>query len=179
MRWDQRLGDLFDDLEQQAEGLAFAERDTEVAEQRRAEYAQVDLAARLHASVGARLLVTVTGVGPLDGVLRRVGEGWFLLEAGAQDWVVRLSSVASVRGLSERGLPASARPLTARLGWASAVRGVAETGTEAVVHRGDGSMSHGVLGRVGADFVEVRTGDGEFGYLETVPFGALTAVRST
>ena len=36
MRWEERLLDLFDDLEQQADGLALAERDALVAEQSRA-----------------------------------------------------------------------------------------------------------------------------------------------
>ena len=65
MRWEYQLGDLFDDLEQQAEGLALTERDALVAEQSRAEYAQVDLTARLHASRGTRLVLQVSGVGRL------------------------------------------------------------------------------------------------------------------
>ena len=59
MRWEERLLDLFDDLEQQADGIALAERDALVAEQSRAEYAAVTLADRLHASVGTRLLLDV------------------------------------------------------------------------------------------------------------------------
>ena len=53
--------ELFDDLEQQAEGLALAERDARVAERCRAEYAEVDLVARLHASVGTPVQVEVRG----------------------------------------------------------------------------------------------------------------------
>ena len=71
MRWEERLLDLFDDLEQQAEGLALAERDALVAEQSRSEYAAVALADRLHASVGTRLLLDVGGFGALDGRLVR------------------------------------------------------------------------------------------------------------
>ena len=69
--------------------------------------------------------------------------------------------------------------MTARLGLASALRRVADSRTEAAVHRVDGSLSRGFLGRVGADFVEVRAGEGQSGSLETVPFGALAAVRTT
>src|SRR4051794_10210086 len=61
MRWEERLLDLFDDLEQQAEGLALIGRDAEVAELSRAEYAQVDLADRLHASEGRSVRFGVNG----------------------------------------------------------------------------------------------------------------------
>jgi hypothetical protein len=176
MRFDDRLDDLFDDLEQQAEGLALGERDAEVAEQRRWEYAQVDLASRLFGSVGGRLLVTVAGVGAVDGRLRRVGDGWCLLDAGAREWIVRLAAVGSLRGLGDRAVAPPGRSVTARLGVGSALRGVAETRADTVVHRTDGSLLRGVLGRVGADFVELRVGEG--GQVEVVPFGALAAVRT-
>ena len=178
MRWDDRLADLFDDLEQQADGLALAHRDAEVAELARAEYAQVELVARLHGSLGRRLRVRVSGVGSLDGVLSRVGSGWCLLDSGAQEWLVRLAAAGSVRGLTERGAAAPTRPATARLGLASALRTVAEARLEAVLHRLDGSESRGLLGRVGADFVDVRTAEEPRGEVETVPFEAIAAVRT-
>ena len=178
MRWEERLGDLFDDLEQQAEGLALADRDAEVAEQSRAEYAQVDLASRLHASVGRRLLVALTGVGPVEARLARVGRGWCLLEVGPQEWIVPQPAIGSVRGLADRAAPAEVRPVTSRLGLSSALRGVSEARVEAVLHGRDGSVTRGVLDRVGADFVEVRVGDVRAGYLQTMPFDGLAAVRS-
>ena len=52
MTWERELLDLFEDLEHQAEGLALTDRDAEVAELARSEYAEIDLAARVHASVG-------------------------------------------------------------------------------------------------------------------------------
>lgn len=181
MRWDERLAGLFDDLEQQAEGLALADRDAEVAEALRAEYSQVDLASRLFASLGAQLRLTVTGVGAVDGTLRRAGEGWCLLDTGAQEWVVRLAAVTAVRGLVDRGVVPTARPLTARLGLGSVLRGLGEARGETMTHRTDGSLLRGLLGRVGADFVEVVVSDGE-GYVtqvpDVVPFAALAAVRS-
>jgi hypothetical protein len=179
MRWDERLGDLFDDLEQQAEGLALADRDAEVAEQSRAEYARVELAGRLHASVGRRLRATVTGVGPVEAGLARAGTGWCLLEVGRQEWIVPLAAIGSVRGLADRVTPAEARPFTSRLGLSSALRSVSAARVEAVVHSRDGSVTRGVLDRVGADFVEVRVDDGRSGYVETMPFHGLAAVRSS
>ena len=175
MRWDEGL---FDDLEQQAEGLALAARDAEVAEQTRAEYARVDLDSRLHGSRGARLLLEVAGVGRVDGVLARAGAGWCLLDDGRHDWLVVVSAIGSLRGLAERGIPAAVRPVTARLGLASALRGVAEARGEVLVHRADGSTVRGGVGRVGADFLEVLVGEPRAGYAETVPLAAVTAVRS-
>lgn len=178
MRWDDRIAGLFDDLEQQADGLALAERDAEVAELSRAEYASVDLAGRLHGSVGARLRLAVAGVGQLDGVLSRVGEGWCLLDTGSDEWIVRCQGIGSVHGLSDRAVPAASRSAAARLGLASALRRVVDARGTAVLHRLDGSLSRGRLGRVGADFVEVAGETGRPDAVETVPFAALAAVRS-
>jgi hypothetical protein len=177
VRWEDRIDGLFDDLEQQAEGLALVERDTEVAELSRAEYASVDLAARLHGSVGARVRLAVTGVGTLEGELSRVGEGWCLLDAGRDEWIVRGPAIGSMRGLRDRAVAAASRPATARLGLASALRGIVDGRGTAVLHRIDGSLLRGRLGRVGADFVEVADGEARHG-VETVPFVSLAAVRS-
>lgn len=177
MRWEERLLAVLDDLEQQAEGLALVARDSEVAELSRAEYAQVDLAGRLHASVGRGLSFSMLGAGTLTGALVRVGRDWCLVRAVAQEWVVALAAVTQVRGLSPRALAEPVRPLGARLGIGSALRGVAEQGTAVVVRTVDGATLGGRLGRVGADFVEVRLHAGEDGPL-VVPFSALAAVGS-
>ncbi len=182
MRWDDRLGDLFDDLEQQADGLALSQRDAEVAELARAEYAQVDLASRLHGSVGRRLLLDVEGFGILEGDVSRVGDGWLLLHSGAQESVVRLAAAGSLRGLAERGVPEQARPVTARLGLASALRRVAEAQVETVLHRVDATTTRGRLLRVGVDFLDLRTetdGAGTAGSTQTVPFAALAVLRTS
>jgi hypothetical protein len=179
MRWDDRLGDLIDDLEQQADGLALAQRDAEVAELARAEFAQVELCTRLHGSLGRRLLLDVGGLGVVEGVLRRVGSGWCLIDGGAQEWLVRTGGVRSLRGLADRGLPAPALPVTARLGMGSALRGLADAHVEAVLHRVDGAVRRGRLERVGADFLDLRTGEAGAGYLEAVPFQAVAAVRTS
>jgi hypothetical protein len=173
MRWRDRLGDVLDDLEQQAEGLALAARDAEVAEQSRAEYARVDLAARLHGSLGRQLRLGVVGVAALEGILSGVGAGWLLVDVGPAEWLVPASAVLWLRGLADRGVPAEARPLTTRLGLASALRRLAEAQGEVLLHRADGTLARGTLARVGADFVELRVRD-----TEVVPFAALAAVRS-
>ena len=178
MRWEDRLDGLFEDLEQQAEGLALVERDVEVAELSRAEYAALDLTARLHGSVGCRVQVAVSGVGRLEGVLRRVGDGWCLLDADGDEWIVRGCALGSLRGLTDRAVAAGARSAAARLGLASALRLLVDGRGAAVLHRLDGTLSRGRLARVGADFVEVADEDARTGVVETVPFAALAAVRS-
>jgi hypothetical protein len=176
MRWEDRLVDLFDDLEQQAEGLALAERDTEVAELSRAEYARVDLDSRLHASAGHRVALEVVGLGRLGGVVRRLGADWLLVEDGQAEWLVRAAAVAQATGLSPRAVHPSQRPVTARLGLGSALRGVAEERAAVRLHRLDGGTVTGVVRRVGADFVELAGEDGR-GEVVVVALGALAAVR--
>jgi hypothetical protein len=180
MPLDPSLAALFDDLEQQAAGLELVERDRELTEQRRAEYATVDLISRLHASVGSHVLLAAPVVGALDGRLSRVGVGWLLLETGSPgtgtEWLVRTAALASVRGLSDRAVPAEVRSVTARLGLGSALRQVVASGRGVVLHLSDGRVVRGVPGRVGADFLEVRVVDGP-AYTEVVPFSALVALQ--
>lgn len=184
MRWDQRLAALFEDLEQQAEGLHLLERDAEVAERTRAEYARVDFLARLHASLDLTLVLDVEGVGPVEGRLTRAGTDWCLLETDAgQGWVIRTAAVVRARGLSPRAVAEQARGAAARLGLRSVLRGLAEGRDPVLVRLCDGSQLRAVLGRVGADFAEVTpayadpTAPRRQQGAEVVPFHRLAAVR--
>jgi len=185
MRWEDRLVDLFEDLEQQAEGLHLAARDAELPDRRRAEYAGVTFAARLHASVGSAVVLTVSGVGPLRGTLARVGVDWCLLEAtsSAREWVVALPAVSQAGGLSDRALNEMARPVIARLPMRSALRGISQSRSEVVLHHIDGTHVRGRLARAGADFVEVVCEQADAGRgpqaprVEVLPLARLAAVR--
>jgi len=174
--WEQRLLTVFDDLEQQAAAAFGAEREAEVAERARSEYAGVTLATRLMAARDTRVTLAVEGVGAVSGVLQRVAADWCLLGAGGQDWIVRLPAVGSVRGLPSHAVAEAAWPVTARLGLGSALRRVADGGEECRVRLRDGTAYDARLGRVGADFVEVISGD----HAETwvLAFAALAAVHS-
>src|SRR4051812_50200772 len=110
MRWRDRLGDVLDDLEQQAEGLALAARDAEVAEQSRAEYARVDLAARLHGSLGRQLRLGVAGVAALEGILSGVGAGWLLVDVGPAEWLRPRGAAPLPRGRAGPGGPPAGPP---------------------------------------------------------------------
>jgi hypothetical protein len=154
--WEDEIFTLFDDLEQQAQAAYDAEREVDLVDRSRTEYAAVTLAARLMASVDQEITLDVAGVGPLAGALARVADGWCLVESHGRDWVVRLAAVSSVTGASERAVPDAAWSPVARLGLGSALRRVADAGERCVVHRTDGERYDGVLLRVGQDFAELQ-----------------------
>ncbi len=178
MSWEERLLALFDDLDQQAEGLALAERDVEVAELGRAEYAGVDLASRVHASVGRPVRLTVAGLGRVEARLCAAGTDWCLLSTAvpgpSREWLVRLAAVATAEGLSDRAVPEAARPIAGRLGLGSALRRLAESREPVQLTRLDGAATRGRLRRVGADFVEV-VGEEHRAALSVLPFAHLAA----
>ena len=176
MTWEERLFEVFDDLEQQAEGLALLARDAEAGDRARDLYSEVDLASRLHASVGSAVDLVLPGAA-VRGKVLRVGRGWCLLgltSGPGQEVLVNLAGLVSVRGLAARAVPEAARPVTARLGIASALRHLAEEQEPVVITRVDGEVRRGRLERVGADFVELV---GESGATEVVPTAALSLVR--
>lgn len=185
MRWEERLLDLFEDLEQQAAGLHLAERDAEIADRSRSEYAGVTLASRLHGSVGAVVTLDVVGVGIVEGTLLRVGVDWCLVQSSpsGHEWIVASAAVKRAGGLTDRAVNELARSATARLGLGSALRGVADAQAVVLAHHLDGSQSRGHLARVGADFVElVRPDDhrpNSHGRTDLLSFDTLAAVRRT
>jgi hypothetical protein len=158
--WDERLFAFLDDLEQQAQALYDADRQSELADRARSEYAAVTLVSRLMASVGREVVLDLRGVGPVAGELQRVGPDWCLLHGAAQDWVVRLAAVKGVEGASDRSVPEIAWSPVSRLGLGSALRRLADTRSECRVHSVEGEVWDACLTRVGADFVEARMGEG-------------------
>ena len=175
--WEERLLAVFDDLEQQAEGLALAARDTDVAELGRAEYAEVDLAGRLHASVGRVVQLELAGWGRRDVLLERVGRACALVREpwGGTVTVLNLDQLRGASGLDPGARPEELRRVTARLGLASALRHLADEVDRVAVVRVDGERRTGTLGRLGADFVELV---GETGQVEVVPLDAVAAVTA-
>ena len=175
MTWEERLFSMLDDLEQQAEAMYDAERDVELADRRRAEYAQISLTSRLMASVGCEVGLEVEGVGLVQGRLQRAADDWCLVAATGQDWVVRVAAVTLVRGASDRSVPEVAWSPVARLGLGSALRRIADTREPCVLHRVDGRRHEAVLTRVGQDFVEACGPDDT---LLLFPYASLAAVQS-
>jgi hypothetical protein len=158
MSWERHFFELFDDLEQQAEGMFQVEREIEVADRARAEYAGVTLASRLMASVGSEVVLRVQGIGVLQGTLQRVASDWCLVITGLQEWIVRLAAIDQVRGASERSTPEAAWSPVAKLGFGSVLRHLAERHSSCLMVLVDGTRHEAHVTRVGQDFVEATIG---------------------
>lgn len=169
-----RLGEIFEDLEQQAQGLELTERDTEVAELGSAEYSSVDLLSRLHGSVGRPLVVRLPHGVRVCGLLTRVGQDFCILEDDHAIWLVQPCSCLALDGLSRRAVIEAARTAVSRLTLRSVLRRLAAEATGCTVHLVDGGRLEGSAGRVGADFFELN-GPSAGGV--AVPFSAMVAVR--
>lgn len=181
VRWE----DLFADLEREWEGLAEADRQVEIAERTRAEFARVTFADRLRGSEG-RDVRLVTRLGdPVDGELTGVGADFVLLNSARHEYVLPLAAVGSATGLGAASLSEQAAgPVRARLTLASVLRRIAADRSVVTVVATDGRAVSGTLARVGADFVELA----EQSYDETaraqqsprvvlVPFPAIALLR--
>lgn len=168
---DDELFRMLDDLESQAQAAYAAEREAELRDRSASEYQHVSLAGRLMASVGEDVSLEVLGVGRIAGELARVAAEWVLVRAGRQDWIVGIAAIASVTGASSRAVPEVAWSPVARLGLGSPLRRLGDTGADCVLHLVDGRRHEGALRRVGADFVELRSG-------LLVAFAALAAVQA-
>jgi hypothetical protein len=175
VNWEEQLFSVLDDLEQQAEALYDAERDLDLADRSRSEYAQVTLASRLMASLDAELTLELRGVGRVPGTLQRLGTGWCLLHGGGHDWIVRTGAITVVHDASPRSVPEVAWSPVTRLGLGSALRRLADAGERCLLHLVDGGRYDVVLTRVGQDFVEAS---GASGRPVLVAFSGLAAVQS-
>lgn len=158
---DADLFEFLEDLEAEAEALAHRERVGDLSDRRHSEYHEVELAARLMASMGREIAIEVVGTGPLNGALTRVGPDWCALERGPVRWIVALGAVVVVRGPSPRAVPQVAWAAADRVGLRSALRRLADSGQPCTVHLRDQARIEARVRRVGADFIEVATPSGE------------------
>lgn len=180
MGWD----DLFADLEREWEGLAESERQAEIAERTRAEFARVTFLDRLRGSEGRHVhLVTRLGEA-IEGELTGVGADFALLTSARREYVLPLAAVASSGGLTSASLSEQAAGrVRARLGMGSVLRRIAADRSAVTLVRVDGRALSGTLQRVGADFVELaehhdgepRRAQGRPAVL--VPFTAIVLLR--
>ncbi len=173
------LGGLFEDLEQQAAGIHYAERDAELLDRARGEYATVTFASRVHASLGRSVTLGLVDGTAVEGVVTQAGVDWCSLRRGegSGDWLVRLAAVATARGLSPRAVPEAARPALARLGFGSALHGMASEAPEVLLHLVTTGSERVRVVRIGADFVEADSAT-QSGAGLVVPFAAVLAARS-
>jgi hypothetical protein len=177
MGWEESMFAVFEDLEQQAEGLQLAERDAEVADLTVAEYTRVGLASRLHASLGLDLRVRLLGGQVVAGRLSRMGDGWLLLVTGSAEWIVRCDGVLSVTGLSPRADNEDTWPVVDRLTLRAVLRQIASTGDACRVHFVDDQQVEGRVRRVGRDFFELVVGEGADRVDQVVPLTSVAALQ--
>ncbi len=177
MGWEESMFAVFDDLEQQAEGLQLAERDAEVADLTVAEYSRVSLAARVHASLGRDLRVRLVGGHVVAGRLSRVGDGWLLLVDAATEWIVRSEGILSMAGLSARADNEDTWSVIDRLTLRAVLRQIASAGDACLVHFVDDQQVEGRVGRVGRDFFELVVGEGADRVGQVVPFTSVAALQ--
>jgi hypothetical protein len=177
MSWEESMFAVFDDLEQQAEGLHLVERDAEVADLTAAEYSRVSLGARLHASLGHDLRIRLLGGRVVAGRLARLGDDWLLLADGASEWVVRHQGVVNVSGLSAKAHSEDTWPVVDRLTLRAVLRRLAMDNEPCVVHFCDDQQVEGRIGRVGQDFFELSVGEGADRLVQAVPNGAVAALQ--
>ena len=177
MGWEASMFALFDDLEQQAEGMHLADRDADVADLSLAEYARVNLAARLHASLGLDLQVRLVGGHVVGGRLARLGEDWLLLVDRTAEWVVRHAGIAGVSGLANRADHEETWSVMDRLTLRTVLRGLSGGQEHCLVRFVDGSQVEGRVGRVGGDFFELHVGEGREASVQVVPVAPVTAFQ--
>jgi hypothetical protein len=178
---DAGLGGLFEDLEQQAAGMQLAERDAELVDRARDEYAAVSFSSRVHASLGRQIALTLVDGMVVEGTLAEAGVDWCRVSVPTpqRSCLVRVAAVASASGMSARAVPEAARPALARLTFGSALHRMAVESQELLLHHlPTGRMRVRVI-RIGADFVEAEpSGSGVGSSTATlVPFSAILAVR--
>lgn len=161
MSWEESTFALFDDLEQQAEGLQLADRDADLADLSAAEYARVELVSRLHASLGREVSVRLRGGCAARGRLARMGQDWMLVVAAGGEWILRTEAVLGVVGLSPRADAVEAWPVLDRLSLRAVLRRLAAGGDTCLVRLVDGEALEGRVGRVGRDFLELHPGGGD------------------
>lgn len=182
MRWD----GFFNDLDGQisaAEQLGF---ESEIIDRARAELAGIDLADRLRGALGSSVAVLLASNLRFEGVLSRVGEAWFFLEAASRAVLVRSETVLTVAGLPRL----AARPDTLmRHSFGSVVRLLARDRELVTIHlaasTGERAALSGVIDRVGRDYCEltiIRDGEARrarnVAGRQTVPFSAIAAISS-
>lgn len=178
MRWDE----LFDDLEAQARHEERLDRDAEVADRRERELAQVALVHRLAGTGGAVVGVQLDDGSWVEGVVADVGVGWVLLTSGdgRRQVLVAAVAVAAVRGLGHHVGPPPGT-VAARRTLVLALRTLAREREPVLVRTRAGDV-RGVLGRIGADHLDVEPevrGRGAAQDGVTVPFAALLSVTGT
>ncbi len=148
-----------------------AQFQTEVQDLTRSERAGIELAARLVSAKGLPIALTLIDGETVRGVLVDAAAQWLLLGATGPQTLVPVRAIALVSGLPPRTTELT--EVEKRLGIGHALRALARDRARVIVDTVAGSTS-GLVGMVGADFIEVST---TVGASVAVPIAAITRVR--
>lgn len=162
---------------------AAAQAEGEISDRVRSELGSITLQDRLRSQHGKHLVVDLGAAGTVEGVLCQVGSGWVGLEHNRSQVLAVLPHVASIKGMDRF---AAGRSGAVQLGVAAALRSIARDRAAVAVRCGGvgaGKALHGIIDRVGRDFLELaavpdgqarRTGNVTGVYV--VPMGSVAAV---
>lgn len=145
----------------------------DVADMTRAERASVEFAARVVASVGQSVSLTLGDANAVSGVIVDASAQWILLGATGPQTLVPMTAVAMATGVVPQAAPLS--EVERRLSLGHALRALSRDRAHVVVHT-RGGQARGVINAVGADHIEVSA-DG--GASVTVPYAAMLMLRGT
>lgn len=175
MQWER----LIDELDAAIDADERRELASEVADRTRRELARLRLVDRLRAATGDDVTVGLDGGEPVRGQVRRVGPDWLLLDtAAAMQVLVVATAILWIDGLTARAVdPAAVSPVDDRLRLGSVLRAAARDRRVVLLRLRDGAEFRGVVGRVGADCVDVGGEPRGAGADRCVPFAAIAAVR--
>ncbi len=181
MRWDELFADLEGQLEHE---LSVEERGVE-REAERLRRARLTLCERLRdlSRGGRRIRVQLVGGAVLDLRVESAGADWVAGAASrgerARDVILPVASVVSavpVEGPVTGAEPLPPDGLAQRLGIAFVLRDLGRRRVSVELHTASG-VHHGVIGRVGADHLDLREDDPSLGRGQRViPFSALFVV---
>jgi hypothetical protein len=167
MRWDH----LFADLEGQLAAERAANFQADVAEMTRAERASVELASRIITQRGTKVSIALVTGETLVGTVADAAMQWVLLSPDGPQVLVPSKAIVAVHGLGARAR--AANEVERRLSLGYALRALSRDRARVVVRTCGGEFG-GVLGAVGADYVDIASEDAQ---AVSVPFDAIVTVR--
>jgi len=152
MRWQQ----LFADLEARFEAEQEAAERAEASSRARHEVGALRLVDRLRGALGSPVVLLCRGAGQVSGTLSEVGTDWLLLDDGGREVLVATGPVRAISGLGRRtASPQQDGAVARRLDLRRALRGLARDRAAVQLVLDEGSVLHGAIDRVGADYLEL------------------------
>lgn len=164
MRWER----LFAEIEAQSHDMTLDDRDAEIRDLTEGAWASMSWLERM--SPGP-VVLTVSGVGRIDGDLVRKTGAWLLVQSPTHEHLVNPAWITSASPARSAG-PSSV--VDQRLDWPAAIRMLQRSADRVRIVRADGSVSDGMAKVAGKDFVELVT---DHGIVEMTPYAMLAVIR--